>query len=157
MKSQERKKMQTKREMSRRDFVKGVGAVAAFTIVPRHVLGGPGHTPPSEKLNIAGIGVGGRWQVSTSGGSEPLWSRDGRELFYRNNGSLVAVSVETGANFSQGVPHVVLEGEFFGGEIEMILHCQTYPLILRDFDTILKNPGQGIELRLMRIITIVEA
>lgn len=33
---------------------------AAFTIVPRHVLGGPGNTPPSEKLNIAGIGVGGR-------------------------------------------------------------------------------------------------
>jgi len=36
------------------------GAVAAFTIVPRHVLGGAGHTPPSEKLNIAGIGIGGR-------------------------------------------------------------------------------------------------
>ncbi len=35
-------------------------AVAAFTIVPRHVLGGAGHTPPSEKLNIAGIGIGGR-------------------------------------------------------------------------------------------------
>ena len=30
-----------------------------FSIVPRHVLGGPGHTPPSEKLNIAGIGIGG--------------------------------------------------------------------------------------------------
>ncbi|KPK78143.1 MAG: hypothetical protein AMJ79_00750 [Phycisphaerae bacterium SM23_30] len=29
-------------------------------MVPRHVLGGPGHTPPSEKLNIAGIGVGGQ-------------------------------------------------------------------------------------------------
>jgi len=34
--------------------------VAAFTIVPRYVLGGPGNTPPSEKLNIAGIGIGGR-------------------------------------------------------------------------------------------------
>ena len=46
--------------MSRRDFIGGAAAVAAFTIVPRHVLGGPGHTPPSEKLNIAGIGVGGK-------------------------------------------------------------------------------------------------
>jgi predicted dehydrogenase len=36
------------------------GAVAAFTIVPRRVLGGAGNTPPSEKLNIAGIGVGGQ-------------------------------------------------------------------------------------------------
>jgi len=38
----------------------GAAAVATFTIVPRHVLGGTGKTPPSEKLNIAGIGVGGR-------------------------------------------------------------------------------------------------
>jgi predicted dehydrogenase len=35
-------------------------AVAAFTIVPRHVLGGAGQTPPGNKLNIAGIGLGGR-------------------------------------------------------------------------------------------------
>lgn len=47
------------KKISRRDFM-GAAAVAAFTIVPRHVLGGPGQTPPSDKLNIAGIGVGGR-------------------------------------------------------------------------------------------------
>ena len=35
-------------------------AVAAFTVVPRHVLGGPRHVAPSDKLNIAGIGLGGR-------------------------------------------------------------------------------------------------
>jgi len=34
--------------------------VAAFTIVPRHVLGGPRMVPPSEKLNIASIGIGGQ-------------------------------------------------------------------------------------------------
>ncbi len=46
--------------LSRRDFIGGAAAVAAFTIVPRHVLGGPGRTAPSEKLNIAGVGVGGQ-------------------------------------------------------------------------------------------------
>ena len=46
--------------MNRRDFLGGAAAMAAFTVVPRHVLGGPGHVPPSEKLNIAGIGIGGR-------------------------------------------------------------------------------------------------
>lgn len=46
---------------SRRQFMGGALAAAApFMIVPRHVLGGAGHTPPSEKLNIAGIGVGGQ-------------------------------------------------------------------------------------------------
>ncbi len=49
------------RRFSRRNFVRGAGAGAALvTIVPRHVLGGPGRTPPSDKLSIAGIGVGGR-------------------------------------------------------------------------------------------------
>ncbi len=45
--------------MSRRRFM-GTAAVttAAFTLVPRHVLGGPAYVPPSEKLNIAGVGVG---------------------------------------------------------------------------------------------------
>ncbi len=46
--------------ISRRGFVRAAAGAAAFTIVPRHVLGGPGVTPPSEKLNIAGIGVGGQ-------------------------------------------------------------------------------------------------
>ncbi len=45
-------------KISRRQFLAS-STVAAATIVPRHVLGGPGYTPPSEKLNIAGIGVGG--------------------------------------------------------------------------------------------------
>ena len=48
---------------NRREFLGSVaaaaGAAAAFTIVPSHVLGGPGTTAPSGKLNIAGIGVGG--------------------------------------------------------------------------------------------------
>jgi hypothetical protein len=49
-----------KSRISRRDFMGGAAAVAAFTIVPRHVLGGSGNTAPSDKLNIAGIGVGGQ-------------------------------------------------------------------------------------------------
>ncbi|MHC4566020.1 MAG: Gfo/Idh/MocA family protein [Planctomycetota bacterium] len=45
--------------MSRRDFMGMAAATAAFTVVPRHVLGGRGRTAPSEKLNVACIGVGG--------------------------------------------------------------------------------------------------
>jgi len=46
--------------VSRRTFIGGAIAAAPFMVVPRHVLGGAGQTPPSERLNIAGIGVGGR-------------------------------------------------------------------------------------------------
>ena len=46
---------------SRRKFLgRAAGGAAVVTIVPRHVLGGTGQTPPSEKLNIAGIGMGGQ-------------------------------------------------------------------------------------------------
>ena len=45
--------------ISRRNFIgKTAAATAAFTIVPRHVLGGPGYTAPSDMVNLAGIGVG---------------------------------------------------------------------------------------------------
>ena len=47
-------------KISRRDFMGAAATAAVFTIVPRHVLGGARHVPPSEKLNIAGVGIGGR-------------------------------------------------------------------------------------------------
>src|SRR5512140_2083914 len=47
-----------RRGIFRRDFVKGVCGLSAFIIVPRSVLGGPGNTPPSEKVTIACIGTG---------------------------------------------------------------------------------------------------
>jgi predicted dehydrogenase len=50
-----------RKQMSRRGFLRSAATTAAaFTIVPRHVLGGSGYTPPSEKLNIAFIGAGGQ-------------------------------------------------------------------------------------------------
>jgi predicted dehydrogenase len=52
---------QPENSTSRREFVKGAATVAAgVMIVPRHVLGGPGYTAPSDKLNIASIGAGGK-------------------------------------------------------------------------------------------------
>jgi predicted dehydrogenase len=45
--------------MRRRTFLRRVAAAASFYVVPRHVLG-LGETPPSERLNVAGIGVGGQ-------------------------------------------------------------------------------------------------
>jgi predicted dehydrogenase len=43
----------------RRDFIKSVATVSAFTIVPGHVLGGNGKPAPSDKLNIAAVGLTG--------------------------------------------------------------------------------------------------
>ncbi len=45
-------------ESNRRKFLGTAAGVAAFTIVPRHVLGGPGVVPPSDKITMAHIGTG---------------------------------------------------------------------------------------------------
>jgi serine/threonine-protein kinase len=47
------------------------------------------------------LGAGGRWQVSAEGGDNPMWSRDGRELFYKRlDDVMVAVAVDgRGQNF----------------------------------------------------------
>jgi predicted dehydrogenase len=55
-------KVEQKGRLTRRELLGGATAVAAFTVVPRHVLGGARNVAPSEKLNIAGIGIGGRGQ-----------------------------------------------------------------------------------------------
>jgi predicted dehydrogenase len=49
-----------KGRINRREFLGAAAAVAAFTFVPKRVLGGPGQDSANNRLNIAGIGVGGR-------------------------------------------------------------------------------------------------
>ena len=53
----------------------------------------------------------GRWQISTSGGTRPLWSRDGRELFYLSttDSSLMHVVVERSATWMASAPARVLD------------------------------------------------
>jgi predicted dehydrogenase len=53
-----------KHQISRRRFSGAISAGAAFSIVPRHVLGGKGYTAPSEKTTLAGIGMGGQGHVN---------------------------------------------------------------------------------------------
>ena len=49
-----------KTNLTRRQFLTAAATATAFTIVPRHVLGGPGHIAPSEKTTLACIGTGGQ-------------------------------------------------------------------------------------------------
>jgi serine/threonine-protein kinase len=55
----------------------------------------------------------GKWQVSANGGDSPLWSPDGRELFYRSGNSFMAVDVETEPTFKPGKPRVMFKGNYY--------------------------------------------
>jgi serine/threonine-protein kinase len=52
--------------------------------------------------------------ISTEGGTTPRWSRDGREVFYRQDDAVIAVSVETRQTLTAGKPHVLFTGRFTG-------------------------------------------
>jgi len=51
-------------KVSRRALLGGVAAGVAFSVVPRHVLGGQGHTAPSDKISLGLIGLGGQGHVN---------------------------------------------------------------------------------------------
>jgi serine/threonine-protein kinase len=57
-------------------------------------------------------GPGGRWQVSLEGGTEPMWSPTGREIFYRNGDRMMSASVRTQGGFSVGNRTQLFEGPF---------------------------------------------
>jgi serine/threonine-protein kinase len=54
----------------------------------------------------------GKWKISTNGGTEPVWSRDGRELFYRMNNKMMVVNIAAGDAFAAGLPQVLFEGRY---------------------------------------------
>jgi eukaryotic-like serine/threonine-protein kinase len=62
--------------------------------------------------SFAGVlsGSGGKWQISTDGGSEPMWRGDSKELFYLNGNKLMAVEVNgEWESFRAGIPKELFE------------------------------------------------
>jgi Tol biopolymer transport system component len=55
-------------------------------------------------------GPGGKRQISNEGGTEPLWNRNGRELFYRSGNKMMAVEIRTQPSFSVGSRRMLFEG-----------------------------------------------
>jgi serine/threonine-protein kinase len=60
-------------------------------------------------------GPGGKWQISTEGGSEPRWSPVGDELFFRSGGRMMTASVSTSPRFRAGRPVLLFEGPYDPG------------------------------------------
>jgi Tol biopolymer transport system component len=59
---------------------------------------------------------GSRWQISAAGGRQPVWSHDGRELFYRDySGAVMSVPIATGPGFVPGRPVRLIEGTGYTG------------------------------------------
>ena len=62
------------------------------------------------------VGRGGKWQISTGGGLQPMWRRDGRELFFMTRANeMMAVDVRTSGTFQAGTPRRLFEIRFGAG------------------------------------------
>jgi serine/threonine-protein kinase len=55
-------------------------------------------------------GPGGKWQISTEGGTEPAWNPNGRELFYRSGDKMMVVEIATQPGFAAGTPRMLFAG-----------------------------------------------
>jgi serine/threonine protein kinase/Tol biopolymer transport system component len=59
-------------------------------------------------------GPGGKWMISAEGGSNALWARNGREIFFRNGDKMLSVPVETQPTFKAGTTRVLFQSPSYG-------------------------------------------
>ena len=89
--------MRKEQRLNRRQFITKSTALSVAGLVPRHVLGGSNHIPPSEQLNVAVIGTGGQGitniktllthgDVKITAICDPAQFWDNSDLYYRHNG-----------------------------------------------------------------------
>lgn len=102
---------------SRRRFLRRTASTAAaFTIVPRHVLGGPGFVPPSEKVNIALIGCGGQGRnnaralfelddAQITAVADPADSQNLDDFYYKGTAGRLPMKAEIETRYSARTPH----------------------------------------------------
>ncbi len=95
-----------------------------------------------------------KWAISTNGGTEPLWSNSGRELFYRNRlGEMVAVEVETEPTFAAGQPEVL----FSAAEFRSFGNHQMYDVTPDDQQFIMIRPvGEDVAGELILVVNFFE-
>ena len=68
-----------------------------------------------EVYVVSAGSTGGKWQVSTDGGVEPIWNRDGTALFYREGARLMSATVRTAPTFTAETPRARFAGPFVEG------------------------------------------
>ena len=83
-------------------------------------------------------GPGGKEQISTEGGTEAVWSRTGRELFYRNRDKMMAVAVTTEPTFSAAKPRLLFEGRYEMGPVPGMVNYH----VSRDGERLLMVKGR---------------
>jgi Tol biopolymer transport system component len=94
----------------------------------------------------------GRWQVSSAGGTRPLWSRNGRELFFLASNGLNVVTVAPGSDFSAGRQNRLIGRRYFA---DTAFVGRTYDIAPDGERFLMIKPGGVADDRLLRSDVIV--
>jgi Tol biopolymer transport system component len=78
------------------------------------------------------LDAGGKWQLSTNGGTNPVWSPNGRELFFKRGNDLIAVPVELNPAFKHGPPAVLFNRPLAGQRFAVTADAQRFLVLARD-------------------------
>jgi Tol biopolymer transport system component len=73
-----------------------------------------------------------RWTVSINGGTDPKWSRNGKELFYRRGNEMVAVEIKTNPSFSVGGHRTLFRGLYYSSEYDVSLDGKEFLMVRLD-------------------------
>jgi predicted dehydrogenase len=103
--------------LTRRKFIASTAtAVAGFSLVPRHVLGGPKFVAPSDKVNIAIVGCGGQGQVNVRNLftqpdaqiialADPVEFQDLHAFYFKSDSGRLPLKAEIEKHFSEKTPN----------------------------------------------------
>jgi serine/threonine-protein kinase len=111
-----------------------------------------------EVYAMAYPGPGAKLQVSTDGGTDPLWRRDGRELYYRNGDLMTVVDVVSGPTLTVSKPRVLWEGRYLAG---VGSSCGMAGPTSSNFDVsadgerflMIEDKSQNVECKLLHVVT----
>src|SRR6516164_9024765 len=112
-----KKEAESSTGLTRRKFIRTTAvAVAGFSLVPRHVLGGPKFVAPSEKVNIAIIGCGGQGQTNVHNlfqqadaqiiaVADPIEIQDLHAFYYNSKAGRLPVRDEIQKHYAEKTPN----------------------------------------------------
>jgi hypothetical protein len=96
---------------------------------PRWVAYSSNESKQGREVFVQSFPAGaGKYQISTGGGMEPRWRRDGKELFYiALDGKLMAVDVRLSPRFEAGIPHSLFDTRIFIPQLNIVFRYDVTP------------------------------
>jgi Tol biopolymer transport system component len=90
-----------------------------------------------EVYVVPSSGTGGKWQISTEGGREPVWAHNGHELFFRSGEKMMVAEITTQPSFRAATARLLFQGPY----LRTPTICPEYDVTLDDLHLLMVQPS----------------